>query len=284
VLRLSAVTERLLDRETVGRVLRRASDLAGHEQEGLLHLGGISERALLEAAVEVGIPADAVHRALAMERLDPPPRHRAGDRLVGAAVIAVDAEVVGAAPDVLTCLDAWFVDGHHLRRDRLRDGRGVWTKRRGIVGRTVRTMRFATGEGRLGKVRRVSASTGSTGTGTTVLRIEVDQSRARQAAAAGAAAGGAAVVGTVVLAVLAGPVILLAAPIGLAAGVGAAAAARSHAGDVTREIDRVLDAVDEGVRPTRLRADIVRRVAGQTRVTRPSVSPVVSSLRRTGRR
>jgi hypothetical protein len=98
-----------------------------------------------------------------------------------------------------------------------------------------------------------------------VVRIEVDQSRSRRTAATGAAVAGIAIFGTLVLAILAGPMILIATPIGLAAGVGAAGAARSRAGEMAREIDRVLDAVDQGVAPTPLRADITRRVAGRTR-------------------
>lgn len=258
------MTERLLDRETVGRVLRRASDLADDEQEVLLQLGGVSEQTLVDAAVEVGIPARAVRRALAVERLDPLPRHHLGDRLVGAAVVAVDAEVLGSASDVLARLDAWFVDGHHLRRDRLRDGRGVWTKRRGIVGRTVRTVRLATGEGRLGRVRRVCVSTSDTGTGTTVVRVEVDQSRARSSTAAGTALAGMATASTIVLAVIAGPVLLVATPIGLAAVVGLAGGGRSRENAVALEIERVLDAVNECLAPTRLRADIARRAVGRT--------------------
>ena len=119
------MTEQLLDRETVGRVLRRASDLSDNEQEPLPQLGGVSEQALVEAAGEVGISAVAVRRALAIERLDPLPRHHVGDRLVGAPVVAVDAEVCGSAADLLARMDAWLVDGHHLRRDRLRDCGGV---------------------------------------------------------------------------------------------------------------------------------------------------------------
>jgi hypothetical protein len=258
------VTERLLDRETVGRVLRRASDLANDDQQVLLELGSVSEQALVEAAVEVGIPAAAIRRALAVERLDPAPRPRAGDRFVGASVVAIDAEVVGSASDVLARLDDWFVDGHHLRRDRLRDGQGVWTKRTGIVGRTVRTVRVATGEGGLGRVRRVAVSTGDTGTGTTVVRVEADQSRARRTAAAGVALAGAGMLGTVVLAAVAGPLLLIAAPIGLAVGIGVAGGARSRANALAREVDRVVDAVDDNIAPTRLRADIARRVVGRT--------------------
>ena len=91
--------------------------------------GVVDEQALVEAAAEVGIPAAAVHRALAVEQLDPLPRARPADRLVGAAVVAVDAELTGSAPDVLARLDAWFVEGHHLHRHRVRGGRGEWTMR-----------------------------------------------------------------------------------------------------------------------------------------------------------
>jgi hypothetical protein len=269
------MSERLLDRATVDRVLRRASELSDDDDdEPELRLGSVSERALLEAAVEAGIPAQAVRRALAEERLDPMPRRRPGDRIVGSAVVAVDAEVDGSPAMVLNRLDAWFVEGHHLRRDRLRNGRGVWTKRPGLVGRTIRSVRYATGEGRLGRVRSVRASTGDTGIGTTMVRVEVDQDRARRTAASGAAAAGAATLGGVVLAVVAGPVALIAVPIGLAAGVVAASGGRSHATAVAREVDRVLDSVDQGIAPTRLRTDLVRRATGSgVHVDRRDVAP-----------
>ena len=209
--------------------------------------------------------------------------HHVGDRLVGAAVVAVDAEVLGSASDVLARLDAWFVDGHHLRRDRLRDGRGVWTKRRGVVGRTVRSVRLATGEGRLGRVRRVCVSTSDTGTGTTVMRVEVDQSRARRSTAAGTAVAGMATASTIVLAVVAGPVLLVATPVGLVAVVGLAGGGRARADAVALEIDRVLDAVNECVAPTRLRADIARRAGRQDPPFR-RVGPYSPATRRAGGR
>lgn len=256
-----------LDRDAVGRVLRRASDLAGPWPDGLLPIG-VSEQALVEAAAEVGIPVAAVRRALAVEQLDPLPRPRAGDRIVGAAVVAVDAEVAGAASDVLAQLDAWFVDGHHLRRHRVRGGHGEWTKRTGIVGRTVRQVRFATGEGRLGKVRKVCVSTGDTGTGTTVVRVEVDRAHDRRmAGATGAVVAAVATVGTVALAAVTAPVLLVAAPLGLAAGVRVAGGGRREAKVIAGEVDRVLDAVDEHTPPTRLRIDVARRMIGRTPAT-----------------
>ena len=256
------MTERLLDRETVARVLRRASELTDDESEPPLELGTVSERALVEAAVEVGIPAAAIRRALAEERLDPLPRRRVGDRLVGPAVVTVDAELDGSPSAVLSRLDAWLVDGHHLRRDRLRNGRGLWTKRPGIVGRTIRTVRYATGEGRLGRVRSVRASTGDTGNGTTVVRVEVDQDRGRRTAASGGAVAGVVTVGGIIVAVVAAPVALVAVPIGLAAGVAVTGGGRSHTRAVAQEIDRVLDSVDQGIVPTRLRTELVRRATG----------------------
>lgn len=261
------VTERTLDHDTVGRVLRRASDLVDVGSHALPPPSGVSERALVEAAAEVGIPLSAVRRALAIERLDPLPRPRVGDRFVGAAVVAVDAEVIGTSTDVLTRLDAWFVDGHHLHRHRVRAGHGAWTKRRGLVGRTVRTVREAIGEGQLGRMRRVDVSTGDTGIGTTVVRVEVDRSRDRKvAAAAGTAVAAVATAGTVALAAAAtAPVLLVAAPLGLVAGVRVAASGRRGATAVAGEVDRVLDAVDDGVSPTRLRTDVARRMVGRTR-------------------
>jgi hypothetical protein len=259
------VTERTLDHDTVGRVLRRASDLADGAPNSLALFGGVSEEALVAAAAEVGIPVAAVHRALAVERLDPLPKHRAGDRIVGAAVVAVDAEVMGTSADVLARLDAWFVHGHHLHRHRVRNGHGAWTKRRGLVGRTMRTVRGVTGEGQLGRMRRVDVSTGDTGIGTTVVRVEVDRSRDRKvAAAAGTAVAAVATAGTVAIAAaVAAPVILVAAPLGLFAGARVAASGRGRATAVADEVDRVLDAVDDGVSPTRLRTDVVRRMIGR---------------------
>jgi len=264
------VTERLLDRETVARVLHRATGFADDPHDLQLQRGDISEQALVDAAAEVGIDPSAVRRALAVERLDPPPRRHTGDRVLGASLRTVDAEVVGSAPDVLALIDSWLVDGHHLRRDRLRDARGVWTRRRGILGRTVRTVRGATGEGRLGRVRRVSASTAETGTGTTMVRVELDQSPSRRRAAVGAGATAVAVVGVAAVGVATGPVFLVGVPIALLAGVGVTGRARSQAADTAREIDRVLDAVDQGIAPTRLRVDIARRIAG--RPTHPVVA------------
>jgi hypothetical protein len=95
--------------------------------------------------------------------------------------------------------------------------------------------------------------------------VEVDRSRDRKvAAAAGTAVAAVATAGTVAIAAaVAAPVILVAAPLGLFAGARVAASGRGRATAVADEVDRVLDAVDDGVSPTRLRTDVVRRMIGR---------------------
>lgn len=279
-------SEAHLDTDLVARVLRRASELAKADEDadalnGAGHaigpgtIGvGVGESALIAAAEEVGLSVAAVRRSIAVERLGPLPVARRSDKLFGASVVAVDDEISATVPDVLDRLDAWMVDGHHLRRERLRDdrtaGHAEWSKRSGLVGIAVRTIRNATGEGKLGEVRRITATAADTGVGTCAVRVTADRTRDRQTftggGAAVAATGTAAIV---VVAVAATPFVLLATPVAVIAGVGVAVRGRARANRTRREIERVLDAVDQGGDPTRLSIDLARRVAGRTRRRRP---------------
>ncbi|MET0145066.1 MAG: hypothetical protein ABW328_09815 [Ilumatobacteraceae bacterium] len=253
-----------LDRAAATRVLRRASETAG--DASLVDVDVIDEQTLIAAAGEVGIPVAAVRRAIAVERLGPPPPTHVGDGIVGTATVSVDAELTGNAGAVLARIDTWMVSGHHLRRDRRRDGHGEWTKRPGAVGAGLRTVRGATGEGRLGDVRRVTATVRDTGDGTCVVRVQVDRHVDRTVrAAAGAVVGGGAAAGIVLGALAVGPMLLVVAPAALAIGVGLAATGRSRAGRVEHEVERLLDAVDQQARPARLSADVLRRIAGRPR-------------------
>ena len=84
---------------------------------------------------------------------------------MGPSQVYADGEVDVPADEALARVDSWLVDGHHLRRDVLRSGHGEWSKRSGLVGVTVRTIRNATGEGRLGDFERVSAAASDAGSG-----------------------------------------------------------------------------------------------------------------------
>jgi hypothetical protein len=253
-----------IDAKVVARILRRASDLertTGGDDEA----GTIAEASLIAAAAEVGMSVDAVRRSIAIERLGPLPVTHAGDRIVGPSQVHVDGEVAAPANATLARVDAWLVDGHHLRRDVLRSGHGEWSKRSGLVGVTVRTIRNAIGEGKLGDFERVDATVCETGTGSSVVRVTIDRTANRRIAGGGGTAiavGGMA--GVAVVAVAATPVALLAMPAAMIAGVGVAMTGRKRARATEHEIRRLLGAVGAGADPTRLSVDVVRRATGRS--------------------
>jgi hypothetical protein len=252
-----------IDASVVARILRRAGDIEGtegpHDDSGK-----IAEESLIAAAEEVGLSADAVRRSIAVERLGPLPAPRHGDRIVGPSQVHADGEVAVPAVAALARVDSWLVDGHHLRRDVLRSGHGEWSKRSGLVGATVRTIRNATGEGKLGDFERINATVCDTRSGSSVVRITIDRSTSRRFASGGGTAvavGGMA--GAVVFAVAVTPLAIVAAPAAMLAGVGVALSGRKRARNTEREIRRVLDAVGAGADPTRLSIEIVRRATGK---------------------
>ena len=107
-----------LDRDAVRRVLRRATDLAGTEPVHLPDGGGIEPEALVAAAAEVGIPEDAVRRAITVEQLGVPPSTRGA--LLGPAVVVVDEELDGSADLALgEAVDTLRTAGHVELADRI---------------------------------------------------------------------------------------------------------------------------------------------------------------------
>jgi len=251
-----------IDHETVARIIRRATELAGPVQPDAAY-AGISRNALVAAANEVGIPAAAVLRSIAVERLGPGPEVHVTDRLFGAAVVAVDDEIAGSPDDVLRRIDAWLVEGHHLRRDRIRNGRGEWSKRSGLVGVTVRRLRVATGEGRLGEFRQVTAAAEDIGTGSTAVRVMVDRTSSRRAATASGAVAAVGGAGGIIAAATLGPVALVAAPLVVIGAVGMARTGSSRARRTATEVERMLEAVADHQPPSRLRTEVARRVVGR---------------------
>ncbi|MEP7112449.1 MAG: hypothetical protein ABI862_04220 [Ilumatobacteraceae bacterium] len=252
-----------LDANAVARILRRAGDLE-RTDDVQDESGTIAEASLIAAAEEVGLSGDAVRRSIAVERLGPPPAARRGDRILGSSQVYADGEIDVPADDALARVDSWLVDGHHLRRDLLAPGHGEWSKRSGLVGVTIRTIRNATGEGKLGDFERVNAAARDTGSGSSVVRITVDRTTNRRFAEGGGtvvAVGG--MTGVVVAAVVATPIVFVAMPVAIVAGLGVALTGRKRARGTEREIRRLLDAVGAGTDPTRLSVDVVRRATGR---------------------
>ena len=267
-----------LDANVVARILRRAGELERVGEVGD-PTGGIAETSLIAAAEEVGLSADAVRRSIAYERLGPTPEPHLGDRLLGPAQVFADSEIDAPADEALARVDAWLVDGHHLRRDALRSGHGVWSKRSGIVGVTARTIRGATGEGKLGDSQRVDATARDIGSGSSIVRVLIDRTSGRRLAGGGGAVvavGGMA--GVAIAAAAATPVLLVAMPVAVVAGAQVALLGRRRASATQREIQRLLDAVGDGTDPTRLSVDVVRRASGRATAMRSGAMRTVGRL------
>lgn len=251
-----------LDHEVVARIVRRAVELAGPVTIDDAR-AGVSRAALVAAAGEVGLPVVAVLRSIAAEQLGEVPASRLSDRVLGAGVVMVDDEIVGSRDDVLGRIDNWLVHGHHRRRDRLRAGHGEWSKRSGLVGVTVRRVRTATGEGRLGTYEHIAATVEEIGTGSSAVRVTVDRRSDRTVAAAGGAVVAVGGAGGIVIAAAAGPIALLAAPFVVLGGIGVAFSGRRRAKRTTIEVERLLEAVADHQQPTRLRTEVTQRVIGR---------------------
>ena len=247
----------------VARILRRAGELE-RADELPDETATISAASLIAAAEEVGLSVEAVRRSIALERLGPLPVPHLGDRIVGPSEVYADAGVDVPADAALVRIDSWLVDGHHLRRDVLRSGHGEWSKRSGLVGVTVRTIRNWTGEGKLGDFERITAVAHDSGSESSVVRITIDRTTNRRWSGGGGFTIAVGVLtGVVVAAMSATPLLLLAIPAAIAAGLAVASTGRRQSRDAEREIRRLLDAVHAGAAPTRLRVDVVRRATGK---------------------
>lgn len=253
-----------LDAQVVGRILRRASELERCKGDANPD-NGIAEASLIEAAEEVGMSVTAVRSSIAVERLGPVPAPRLADRIVGPSSVYADSEIDAIARDALIRVDGWLVNGHHLRRDVLRPDHGEWSKRSGVVGVAVRTIRSATGEGKLGDFARIDASARDMGGDRSMIRVSVDRTANRRLiGGTGTVVAVGGVTAVAVAAAAAGPLLLLGMPVAVVAGVGVAMTGRKRARAAQREIERMLEATRNGTNPTRLSVDLVRRATGRS--------------------
>ncbi len=247
-----------LDRAAAERVLRRAGAMV---PMAAAHDDGLTDSLIVEAAAEVGIPAEITQRAIAYERLGPPAPACRADRLAGPAIVEVEREVPGDGAHSIANVDTWLVTAHHLRRDRQLVNGGEWRRRTDLAGRMQRSVRSVTGDGGLSKTRVVAARSADLPNGRSVVRLAVDR---RSARATSLAAGGAiAVVGvagaTVVAAVLA-PVAAVAGPVAIFVGGVVSQKGRRDAERDRRELERLADALEREEQPRLLRDDIKARI------------------------
>ena len=247
-----------LDRAAVERVLRRAGELDGGQGAG----DTVPEAVVLEAAAEVGLDADAVRVALAIERLGPPPPVSTADRLFGPPVVGGERVVGVPVAAALDRLDDLLVREHQLRPTRARGQVREWRRKDGPIGSLQRAAKSLAGDATLSKARRVEAAASAVDGERTVLRVAVDRSKERSGIVAGSAvAGGVVLSGTVVAGIVLSPFVLAAAPLAALAAGGVARVGHRQAEELEDCVEDVLEAVDQGTVPVTITESLRATIA-----------------------
>lgn len=253
------------DRDAAERVLRRAVELSDRAEVDP-HGWGISERALVEAAEELGVASGSVLQAIGEERLGvlEAPR-RPADRLVGPPTVTAVRILPGGPDELLDALDAWLRHAGSLRRQRRGAHEANYRRRSDAVAGVQRTLRSLTGEENLHRVDRLSVSVRPVGDERSAVALVADLRVERTVALAGASS--VAGLGSAASSVFAlgGPGWLwLGVPASAAAGVGILAARAAGLPDVQVALDGVLDRLEAGDLPNRGLADVRRRLVDST--------------------
>jgi hypothetical protein len=262
-----------LDPDAVARVLARARELG--DSAGPDESVGVSPEALVDAAREVGIDADAVRRALAVEQLPAVPPPRRLDRLAGPGAVIVERVVPVGPADALDRVEAWLAGSHRWRCDRRPDR--LHARRppgaAAALGRLAGSVRAGRRLAGVVSLRVDAVDAGAEeGREHTLVRITADRLPARQRrVGAGAAVGfGGAGAGALVASEALVLVPVVAVPL-VAGGYLLARTGRTHADHVELELGRLLSAVERGDRPGGIVADVVGRARAV--VSRPPSVP-----------
>lgn len=237
-----------LDPATTEIVLKRAFELARVEPS---HDVVFSRSTLAEIANEVDLPVQAVAAALAEHLADGTDDDSFLDKLIGSDRVSVHRMSTAPEDDMRDRAIRLLEVGHGMRPRIQHDGVVVASKRKDVVGKLAHTVRDAQGLGQLGKLRRVEVAAVDVGDEPGALVLSADISDRRTGAMVGGAAVG--VIGTVAVAGAAAvlsPVVAVAAPVTLGAGLVTSRVIHGSARRETEEaLDEAADALVRGEEP-----------------------------------
>jgi hypothetical protein len=249
------------DRDAAERILRRAVRLA--ESDGTVD-DGISERALVEAADELGVDTGVVLQAMSEERLGLlAERSRRVERLVGPPMVTASRLIDGTPEEVLELLDTWLRRAGSLRRQRRGRATAEYTRRSDVAAGLQRAARSLTGQEDLGRVNRLRVSVRAVDGRQCLVALVADLHVERNVALAGGT--GVAGVGTtlsVVQALSWSPWVWVGVPASMAAGAGIMVARSSGLTDVETALIGALDRVAARETPNGVLSDVGRRLLG----------------------
>ena len=279
---------RPLDRAAVERVLQRATELQAGTAKPAQPL--LDERAVFEAAAELGLAPDLVRRALLEERAHGGSTADVGlpRRLAGPGAVVASRLLAGDGPSTLAALERWLGHEECLTTRRRRADEIVCEAGRDLGSRLRRAVPFDGRRFLLARAQQVHGVVADDGAGRVFVRLTADLRNERlEKLLSGGALAGLGAVGATVGALAGAPVpldVLMAA-----AGAGAGAAvSRSHAGyaaDAAEALERILDRVEarEEVRPSALGSAVgrglstgleqLRRTTSRTQLPPPPPRP-----------
>ena len=256
------MARRSLDKEAAERVLRRAVELGDGAADGGDQ--DFDPAVLVAAAADLGVPAAAVHRAVAEERaglLDEEPSRL--DRIVGPATVSA-ARVVGMEPAaVMGLADEWLRRVWGFRRLRTTGTVADYRRRTDVVAGMQRSARSLTGRERTERVRRLRLLVHPLDADSSIVAVVVDVGSSRALAEAGGATvatGGSALSAAAALTWV--PWAWVGVGASAAAGAGVMVARRSWVQGIDVELEAVLDRVEEGRRPPSVIGGLSDRLLG----------------------
>lgn len=263
-----------IDRAALERILRRAAELQTAERE----IGeGLTPEEVLALGKEVGIPGQYLQQAMIEERAHVEPASPAGlaDRLAGPASVSAQRVVSGTQDDVSNALLRYMEEHELLCVQRQQPGRITWEPLGGFQA-AVRRSTAAFGSGKkpfmLTNAQTVAATLMPLESGYIHVTLAADaRGLRRNFLAGGIASLSVGVAATAILAVLTPFLIVAAAPLPLALGVGYGAVRQYHPklARIQLGLERVLDHLQQdGVRVRELppaRPGLVNLLADEVR-------------------
>ncbi len=238
----------VVSRSSAEVIIRRALEKAQRDDTVTEEVLDITT--LTAIASEVGLSASSVAEALAESRAGVDGEPSLIDRVVGPKVLWSTRPMAVTEETARERLVDWLHANHGLRSRVRGDGVVVAVKREDVAGKLGEGLRKIQGMGGLSQSAGVQAATASAADDEQSVCLAVDVGNKRMEAVAGGSA--VAVVGTVAVgatAVVAGPLMLIALPVGLAAGaVTSRLVHRQTVKRFTMSLEETMDGVARGDR------------------------------------
>lgn len=248
-----------LDLGRAQEILQRAVRL---DRSNELDVVPLSAEDLAAVAAEVGVSPVAVAVAVAEAQAGATSHRRTlGERLVGPKELVVARPTALDAATATRLTVAWLERGHQLKVIRSQ-GTVVARRRTDLAASVNRAAKSVRGRGQLGNCREVQAGSARLDDGAAAVSLRADiADKQYGAVAVGSGVGTVTAAGVVVGVIVAGPLVLLATPAVVIAGVAAARYAhRDTVRKVSDELERTVDAIATGEGPPTVMAGLGRVV------------------------